>query len=283
MKNSVKVSRLVLSLIFLSVSSLLSTTLTAQGDLLITPRRVVFDANRRVAELNLANTGRDSATYNVSFVQYRMTEDGSFEEITEPDPGQFFADKNLRFFPRTVTLAPGEAQTVRMQVINRDRLEAGEYRSHVYFRAVPKEGALGMDEETADSTTLSIRLIPIFGITIPVILRVGESNTQVNISDMSLTKQDDTVNVLSFVFNREGNMSTYGDLRVTHISPSGVSTPVGAVNGVAVYTPNSKRRFSMILQNNKEVDLHTGSLLLEYLSQTDRSPQKLAESSLQLK
>lgn len=283
MKNSGKASRLVLSLIFLSVSSLLSTTLTAQGDLLITPRRVVFDANRRVAELNLANTGRDSATYNVSFVQYRMTEDGSFEEITEPDPGQFFADKNLRFFPRTVTLAPGEAQTVRMQVINRDRLEAGEYRSHVYFRAVPKEGALGMDEETADSTTLSIRLIPIFGITIPVILRVGESNTQVNISDMSLTKQDDTVNVLSFVFNREGNMSTYGDLRVTHISHSGVSTPVGAVNGVAVYTPNSKRRFSMILQNNKEVDLHSGSLLLEYLSQTDRGPQKLAESSLQLK
>ncbi|MDD3299693.1 MAG: hypothetical protein PHV91_02510 [Bacteroidales bacterium] len=283
MKNSVKASRLVLSLIFLSVSSLLSTTLTAQGDLLITPRRVVFDANRRVAELNLANTGRDSATYNVSFVQYRMTEDGSFEEITEPDPGQFFADKNLRFFPRTVTLAPGEAQTVRMQVINRDRLEAGEYRSHVYFRAVPKEGALGMDEETADSTTLSIRLIPIFGITIPVILRVGESNTQVNISDMSLTKQDDTVNVLSFVFNREGNMSTYGDLRVTHISHSGVSTPVGAVNGVAVYTPNSKRRFSMILQNNKEVNLHSGSLLLEYLSQTDRGPQKLAESSLQLK
>ncbi len=283
MKNSGKASRLVLSLIFLSVSSLLSTTLTAQGDLLITPRRVVFDANRRVAELNLANTGRDSATYNVSFVQYRMTEDGSFEEITEPDPGQFFADKNLRFFPRTVTLAPGEAQTVRMQVINRDRLEAGEYRSHVYFRAVPKEGALGMDEETADSTTLSIRLIPIFGITIPVILRVGESNTQVNISDMSLTKQDDTVNVLSFVFNREGNMSTYGDLRVTHISPSGVSTPVGSVNGVAVYTPNSKRRFSMILQNNKEVDLHSGSLFLEYLSQTDRSPQKLAESSLQLK
>jgi len=59
----------------------------------------VFDGSRRVMELNLANTGRDTARYNISFIQYRMTQEGTFEEITEPDPGQFFADKHIRFFP----------------------------------------------------------------------------------------------------------------------------------------------------------------------------------------
>ena len=255
-------------------------TLLAQGDLLITPRRVVFEGNKRVEELNLSNTGRDTATYNVSFVQYRMTEDGSFQEITEPDPGQNFADKNLRFFPRSVTLAPGEAQTVRMQLINRERLAPGEYRSHVYFRAVPKEGALGMADENSDTAALSIRLIPIFGITIPIIIRNGENNTKVSISELSVNHVDDTTKVLSMTFNRTGNMSAYGDIRVTYISPDGTNIPIGAVNGIAVYTPNTTRKFNYLLDKNLTVNLSSGSIKVEYFSQSDRNPDKLAESFL---
>ena len=76
----------------------------AQGNLLVTPKRVVFEGNKRSEELNLANIGKDTATYIISFIQIRMKEDGMFERITQPDPEQNFADKNLRFFPRTVTL-----------------------------------------------------------------------------------------------------------------------------------------------------------------------------------
>lgn len=256
--------------------------MVAQGDLLITPRRVVFEGNKRVEELNLSNTGRDTSVYNVSFVQYRMADDGTFQEITEPDPGQNFADKNLRFFPRTVTLAPGEAQTVRMQVLNRERLAPGEYRSHVYFRSVPKEGALGLDNADADTSALSIRIIPIFGITIPIIIRVGESDTRVAISDVALQKVDDSTNVVAFTFNREGNMSAYGDVRVTHISPDGTNTLLGAVNGVAVYTPNKKRNFQVLIDRAVLVNLKSGSLKVEYLSQSDRNPAKLAEALINL-
>jgi len=215
----------------------------AQGNLLVTPRRVVFDGSSRVMELNLANTGRDTARYNISFIQYRMTEEGAFEEITEPDPGQFFADKHLRFFPRSVTLAPNEAQTVRMQVVGRERLDPGEYRSHVYFRAVPNQVALGEEDPNRDTTSVSVRLIPIFGITIPVIIRVGEPTTEVYISDLVLDKPEEGSPQLQMTFNRSGNMSVYGDLTVTHVSAEGTETIVGVVNGIAVYTPNALRRF----------------------------------------
>ena len=269
-------------LVTLLLTVFFALPMVAQGDLLITPRRVVFEGNKRVEELNLSNTGRDTSVYNVSFVQYRMADDGTFQEITEPDPGQNFADKNLRFFPRTVTLAPGEAQTVRMQVLNRERLAPGEYRSHVYFRSVPKEGALGLDNADADTSALSIRIIPIFGITIPIIIRVGESDTRVAISDVALQKVDDSTNVVAFTFNREGNMSAYGDVRVTHISPDGINTLLGAVNGVAVYTPNKKRNFQVLVDRAVLVNLKSGSLKVEYLSQSDRNPAKLAEASLNL-
>jgi len=257
-------------------------SLLAQGDLLVTPRRVVFSGSQRVVELNLANTGQDTAQYNVSIIQYRMTEEGAFEEITEPDPGQFFADKNLRFFPRIVTLAPNEAQTVKMQVINQDRLAPGEYRSHVYFRAVPKETALGFENQNQDTTSLSVRLIPIFGITIPVIIQVGESDTEVSLSDLSVEAVNDTTNRLHMTFNRTGNMSVYGDLKVIHIAPDGSETNVGTVNGIAVYTPNALRKFRFDLDRTKNVNYKSGKLRITYSAQSDVAPKTFATAELNL-
>lgn len=78
-------------LLFIKISPL---SIYSQGDLLIHPNRIVFeDINKRrnIQHLNLANTGQDSAIYNVSFINYRMLENGEFEYITDPDSGQFFA------------------------------------------------------------------------------------------------------------------------------------------------------------------------------------------------
>ncbi|HHV40961.1 MAG: hypothetical protein RBR62_07470 [Bacteroidales bacterium] len=269
--------------IFLVLSSLTGvfTPVFGQGNLLVTPRRVVFDGSRRVMELNLANTGQEAARYNISFVQYRMTEDGAFEEITEPDPGQFFADKHLRFFPRNIFLEPSESQTVRMQVLGRERLEPGEYRSHVYFRAVPDELALGEIDPDADTTAVSIRLIPIFGITIPVIIQVGENTTKVSILDLGLTKDEEGQTYLGFTFNRSGNMSVYGDITVTHVAPNGMETRVGIVNGIAVYTPNTIRKFQLQLAE-EGIDYQSGKLLVTYTAQSDVRPQTYASAQLDL-
>ncbi len=255
----------------------------AQGNLLITPRRVVFEGSVKTQELNLANTGKDTARYNVSIIQYRMKEDGSFEEITVPDPGQNFADKNIRFFPRSVTLAPNEAQVVKMQLTKTNTLTPGEYRSHVYFRAVPKEKALGEEETRKDSTGISVQLVPIFGITIPVIIRVGESTTRVSLSNLTMEMVTDTVPRLKLTFNRNGNMSVYGDLLVRYTSPEGKVTEAGVVKGIAVYTPNAIRHFQMDLKRIPEINYHKGKLTVVYSAQSDINPQIFAESELILK
>ena len=254
----------------------------AQGNLLINPRRVVFEGNKRSQDLNLANTGKDTAKYNVSIIEYRMKEDGSFQEITMPDDGQNFADKYIRFFPRTVTLAPNEAQIVKMQLYRTDQLKPGEYRSHVYFRAVPKQTALGTTEKLKDSTAIGIKLVPVFGITIPVIIRSGESTMKVNLSDLKLDIINDSIPRLQFTFNRSGNMSVYGDLRVEHISDLGISKQVGIVKGIAVYTPNSIRRFQMDLENKNMAEYHKGKLKITFSAQTEPRPEKYTEAELKL-
>ncbi len=280
LKSILKFGSLVVTSAILSLLDI--TGASAQGNLLITPRRVVFDGTRRVMELNLANTGVDTARYSISLLQYRMNENGTFTEITEPDPGQNFADKNIRFFPRSVTLGPNEAQSIRMQVINQDRLSPGEYRSHVYFRSVPNATALGDEDQLRDTTSLSVRLIPIFGITIPVIIRVGENNTKVSISDITLHNNEDTTRIVDFKINRTGNMSVYGDIKVLYEADSGKETLVGVLNGLAVYSPNSFRRVLIELSDEKTVDYKRGKLKIVFSAQSETKPEIFAQSELNL-
>ena len=256
---------------------------SAQGNLLITPKRAVFEGNKRSMDLNLANVGEDTATYAISLVQIRMTEEGGFETITEPDEGQLFASPYLRFFPRSVTLGPNEAQTVKVQLVKAGSLAPGEYRSHVYFRAVPEEKPLGEEEVTQqDPASISVKLVPIFGITIPVIIRVGKPDVRVTLSDLVLSFENDTIPKLKFTFNRAGNYSVYGDITVDHISPGGTVTRVGIANGIAVYTPNTKRNFEFSLFTDKGVDYSAGSLIVTYSAPSDMKPEKYAGAELML-
>jgi P pilus assembly chaperone PapD len=279
--------RLLKSLIMLIAGLLISIIISphdsmAQGDLLITPRRVVFEGSKRSMDLNLANTGKDTATYAISLIQIRMNEDGSFETITEPDPDQRFADRYIRFFPRSVTLGPNEAQAVKIQLIRSNELTAGEYRSHFYFRSIPKISPLGEREKAKDTTTISVMLTPVFGITIPAIIRVGESTARVAFSDLRFEMTNDTIPRFTLVFNRSGNMSVFGDITVDHISTLGKITRVGMANGVAVYTPNTKRRFQFNLNRVPGVDFRTGTLRVIYTASSDVKPVRLAEAELAL-
>ena len=273
------------SILFLSVFILFSSFYgMAQGNLLITPRRIVFEGNKQHEEITLANTGQDTAYYSISFLQYNMSDDGSFEEVTEPVPGQKFADPYVRFFPRSVELAPGESQVVRMQLRRMQEMEDGEYRSHLYFRAIPKEKPLGEQDVLPDNTTIGIRLTPIFGISIPIIVRAGDISSKIVLSDLHFQKaENQQPPLLKVVINREGNQSVYGDLNVEYISPGGKHFDVGVVKGIAVYTPNLLRSFSMPLNISKGVDFSKGKLLVCYSSSSETKANTFDEKELDLK
>jgi hypothetical protein len=266
------------SLVLLSAFFGFVTSVNAQGNLLVTPKRVVFEGNKRSEELNLANVGKDSATFVISFIQIKMHDDGTFEQIMQPDSNQKFADKNIRFFPRTVTLAPNEAQTVKVQLTKANELAPGEYRSHLYFRSTPAEKPLGEKVVEKDSS-ISVHLVPIFGISIPVIIRVGDNSSKVNLSNVNFSMQRDTLPTLNMTFNRKGSMSVYGDISVDYISPQGKITQVGIVKGFAIYTPNALRNFQLALNKAGNVNYHQGKLHISFTDQSLRAA-KLAEEEI---
>lgn len=253
----------------------------AQGNLLVTPVRAVFEGQQRSAELNIANSGKDTARFVISMVEIRMNKNGTFERITEPDSGQLFASEYLRFFPHSVVLGPNEAQIVKLQVTGANQLMPGEYRSHLYFRAVPDERLTVNKNNGKDSSSINVRLIPVFGITIPVIVRVGNTSASVQLTDLSLDLEKGPL--LTILFNRSGNASIYGDVTVDYISPQGKRVQVGSAQGLAVYTPNHQRYVNLSLENKPGTDYHTGKLRVTYSAASPSQALPLAEAELQLK
>ena len=258
---------------------LVISTTRAQGDLLIFPKRIIFDEGKRVKQLILSNIGKDTAIYNVSFLQYRMNENGGFKAITTPDVGQYFATPYLRVFPRKVTLAPNESQIVKVQLTKSTKLKEGEYRSHLYFRAIKNNNPLEGKERVVDSTSISVKLEAIFGISIATIIKKGKSNTVTTISNLFYEKDKELNHFINFNLNRTGNMSTYGDIHINYVSRNNTIVEVAKVKGVAVYTPGKVRKVKIQLKTPKGITFTGGKFKVAYTA--NESKEILADAELQ--
>lgn len=260
----------------------ISYNLLAQGDLLITPTRVVFEGNKQREELNLVNIGNDTAIYSISFLQYNQTEEGGYKIIQKPDSGQMFADPYLRIYPRTVTLAPREPQVIALQCRRKPDMIAGEYRSHLYFRSEKNYQPLGTKRD--DTTkTISIKLIPIYGLSIPIIIRSGSVNATSTLTNVKLEIQQDTIPYIKLAICRTGNISVYGNLTVEYFPVKGKPYEIGKLNCVAVYTNISKRNIEVKLNKTPGLSLKNGKLKVKYSSIDLSKPVVYAEAELELK
>lgn len=253
--------------ISLCLLCLISVDALGQGDLMIYPKRLVFTPGQRTMDITLVNTGSDSANYNISWVNYRMTETGKFEEIDEPDPGMLFASSQLRFFPRSISLAPNEAQKIKVQLIRPQRLEKGEYRSHMMFKAAKPAAALGEETAKTSSDGISTKLIMHFAITIPIIIESGDLQGKTSISATLPYEKEDGTHVIDLTLTREGNKSMYGDIKAVHLSDEGISREVAIIKGIAVYTPLNSRRYTLKLKDFSQKDWNSGEITIEYTAQ----------------
>lgn len=256
----------------------------ALAELMLYPTRIVFTGNQRAAQLELINNGTESATYRISLVNRRMSETGTFSEINTAMPGEQFADDLLRYSPRQVTLQPGIGQTVRIMVRKPANLDTGEYRSHLLFAQQP---------ETRDSTSIGARssstgneiditLTTLVGVSIPVIVRHGNTAASVSLTHLSLQQPPNVAPTLTLQMERSGSQSVYGDLTVSLTPAGGPEQIVARANGVAVYSPNPLRRASIALQLPNGQRLTSGALRVTYREQAEDGGKLLAEAALQL-
>lgn len=284
-----KFTTAILMIIFILIS-FLSVNNTAVAEVMVTPTRLVLENNQRSAVVRLINTDDIEATYRVAFTQKIMTEDGDIENIEVPEQKEdrlnnFFAQDLIRYSPRQVVLPPGQTQLVRLQIIKPADLKEGEYRVRLLFQEIPT--ALESDsknEETEDSEP-TIMLRPIYGVSIPVIVRHGQTRAEVELADLDLTTKDETTE-LNFKFIRSGNRSVYGDISVVYsfVNDKGemIEKTLAEVKGVAVYTDIEQRNYKIILRDTEDIDFEKGKIEVIYRRPISEGGAILARKQLDL-
>lgn len=254
----------------------------ALADLMVAPTRIEFEKNQRVAQLDLINNGTETATYRISVVNRRMSETGEFSVIDTPGPGEQFAAGLMRYSPRQVVLKPGEGQVVRIMLRKPAGLAPGEYRSHLQLDRIPEAKGASNIETQGAATQVSVQLTMLAGVSIPVIVRHGETSANVTLSGLELHKPAGGKPALVAVLERSGNRSVYGDLTATFTPRGGAAVEIGKAGGVAVYTPNPVRRFQLPLQAPQGMVLEHGSLRLTYRERPAAGDKLLAEALIEL-
>lgn len=238
----------------------------AQGDLLIFPKRLVFDGpQNKVEKVYLTNNGEETGTFMVSFKELQMSPEGKLVPLDTTNGNQNLASPYLRIYPRKVTLMPGESQVVKIQLVGARSLGEGEYRSHLYFRSVPDPNIQVSEspkENNADG--ISIKLNYVFGISIATIIHIGEPSNEVTISSLKFEKPQDEKFILSMDFERQGNFSSYGEVEIEYISPQGKIIPLRTIKGFAIYTPGNLRHASFDIPTLNGADFKNGQIKVSY-------------------
>jgi P pilus assembly chaperone PapD len=246
------------------------------GDLLVAPTRLVLDG-RKGAEIILNNIGDEPATYRVSVEFRRMTEKGDLIDVPAPTAADKAVADMIIYAPRKVTLAPHEPQAIRIAARPPQGLPDGEYRVHLLFRAIPP--ATPVVQPASDQPKgVQFQLTPIYGVTIPVIVRLGNLEAGAGIANVQLERKDSGAAV-GFDLTRTGSRSTYGEVRVLK---AGVKGPVAIQKGVAIYTEVRQRHVSIPVADAYKTGL-TGPVTVEYIETFDDGTHLLARTQAVLR
>ncbi|MES2325944.1 MAG: hypothetical protein V4499_01255, partial [Pseudomonadota bacterium] len=275
------------------------------GDLLVAPTRLVLDG-RKGAEIILNNIGDEPATYRVSVEFRRMTEKGDLVEVPTPSVTDKAAEDMIIYAPRKVTLAPHEPQAIRIVARAPQGLPDGEYRVHMLFRAIPPPTPV-VQPTGEQPKGVQFQLTPVYGVTIPVIIRLGNLDASAGIANVQLERRDSgaatrpvvrTVKVdatigtvaiqpeemtgdlaIGLDLTRTGTRSTYGEVRVLK---AGVKDPIAIAKGIAIYTEVGKRHVSIPIAATYKGAL-TGPITVEYVETFDDGRHLLASTQAVLR
>lgn len=244
--------------LFGTVMTAFTPSAQAAGDLLIAPTRVILDG-RRGTEVILNNIGDEEATYRITLELRRMNDQGRLDDVdaVEANDREKSALDIIRYAPRRVTLPPNQPQSIRIGLQAIDALPDGEYRAHMLFRAIPKTPAADGTTDTANS--LRIQLIPIYGISIPVIVRKGNLQGTAALTNVRMGK-DNEGPTLEFDMTRQGNKSIFGEIHVTKV---GQSEPISVAKGIAVYPEIASRTVSLPLSPEVATKMR-GDVVISY-------------------
>lgn len=230
----------------------------------IVPQKIIIENRERGGELTILNLFNKKGTFRIELVNFAQNENGVYQQLNAPLSPDFDPATAVRISPRQFSLEANGRQKIRMSIRRPADLPEGEYRFHV------KAIRLAQDDERRNAGD-GINVLANVGVTIPVIVRHGNTSASATLNDPQIVEAARTKSgkpELHLTVNREGNASTIGKLEVIWQPQGGQNRKIGQMTNLNVFTDIEKRLIKLPLY---EMPLGQGQILVRYTDAKDGS------------
>ena len=213
--------------------TVLPRMLPAQG-VLVAPHYLVMDHRTRSGSVTVYNPGDESIEVSIgTLFGYPVTDSiGQFTLLTPENPDSTLPSATawVEAFPRRLTLAPRERQTVRLLGRPPAGLKDGEYWTRLVVTA---KGGIVPVSGISDTSNIQVGLTLEVRTILPVFYRKGQLQTGVTISNVRTQVVGDSLEIRARLV-RHGNGAFLGTLRGSLVDSTGKAISTFS-SPVAVY------------------------------------------------
>jgi len=232
-------------LLLLAVISLVPTPARADAVLFIYPTEVIFEDNRRSAEITLTNRGDQTGTFEMGWNNMTMMPEGGLKKIEGQPP--WSVQPFVRYSPRRVTLAPSESQVVKIALRRRPDVPEGEYYSHFRVLTINSEDPSAGEDDTDESASSSGVMIKArTAIAIPIIWRNSRLTSSASIESVRINQDTNKLNV---AVRRHGLLSVRGYLHLLASASSDARSSLAEPAPLVIYPSIETRTVAIELND----------------------------------
>ncbi len=203
------------NLLLLAVFALAPVLARAGAVLFLYPSEVVFENNRRSAEITLSNRGDQTGTFEMGWTHMTMTPEGGLVKYDGQPP--WSVQSHVRYSPRRVTLEPSEFQVIKIALLRGQDVPEGEYFAHFRVLTLRSEDPSAAEANAAEPTA-AFSITARSAVAIPIIWRNSRAKPSASIESVRI---DQDTNKLTVNVRRHGLLSVRGYLHLLESAPDG--------------------------------------------------------------
>ncbi len=181
------------------------------GAIVLSTTLLEVEPRQRTATVSVANRTAAQQRYRISVVDRVMDGDGRVSGLTTAVDRHRSASSWVIATPKSLSLEPGQSQTIRLLFRRPGDLSAGEYRAHLQVAQEPPAEIGGGLAEVPRDGGMQINIVTVYSTSIPIVFQHGEVDVS---AAMSAARLDDG-GVLSLTVERQGNASFRGFARAS--------------------------------------------------------------------
>lgn len=188
---------------------LFSANAFAEADIHFTEYRILLTEKKTKVDYQVFNQGSSDAACSTNLIDYNVDPDGKLKVIKEGSGPQTSAkDSNLvRVSPKRFTIPANSNQKLKVIARQLRRQRNGEWVSYLGITC----------REATPQLQTGVNILPNFNYHIPIVVRKGNLNANLELTDVSLLVTTATPKV-KINLKRTGARSIYGDFIVKELN-----------------------------------------------------------------